>query len=317
MGRHRLATGLLTTAVAFMASPAALADETVEPPALDPSAPVALRHEPRWDAAWSHSNAWDYSLAGIGAGFVATYEIVLQPMRPPVRWNSPILFDDAVRKALMSSNPNTQNAAEGVAWGLWGLQLAYPVFVDVPVAWTRYSRRLAEDLFWQDAATLTLAGAVDSGLRDLAGRTRPGAYDCLTRGGSNCLTDVESDRSFPGGHMTNSTAATVLTCTQHLYTQLYGGPWDAVVCATTVASDLTIGVLRVVSDNHWATDQLAGMALGTLIGWGVPYAMHFHGHATGGDETASSGDRNAMRALILPMPLVLDHGAGIGVTAIY
>jgi membrane-associated phospholipid phosphatase len=314
---RRLAAALLTTTVALAPSAAARAEGSAEPAAVIPSAAPPARHEPRWDPAWSHSNAWDYSLAGVGAGFIIAYEAFLQPVRPPVRWNSPILFDDAVRKAWMSSNQNTRNTAEDVAWGLWGLQLAYPVLVDVPFAWTRYSHRLAEDLFWQDAVTLTLAGAVDLGLRDLAGRTRPGAYDCLTQGGSNCLTDVESDRSFPGGHTTNSTAASVLTCTQHLYTQLYGGPWDAVVCVTTVASDLTIGVLRVVSDNHWATDQIAGMALGTLIGWGVPYVMHFHGHATAGDGTESSDDGGSRRALVLPMPLFLDHGAGVGVTAIY
>ncbi|MGH7296955.1 MAG: phosphatase PAP2 family protein [Polyangiaceae bacterium] len=288
-------------------------------PFLDPYGPPAPthRHEARWDGAWSHSNAWDYSLAAAGAGSILFAEIVLQPRRPPVRWNGPILFDADVRRALRSPGAEARGAAEAVAWGLWGLQLAYPVFVDVPLAWTRYGHRFAEDLFWQDAVTLTLAGAADLGLRDVAARTRPGAYDCLRQGGSDCLGPVESDRSFPGGHTTNGTAAAVLTCTQHLYTQLYGAPGDGLVCAETLASNLTLAVLRVTSDNHWATDQIAGMALGALIGWGVPYAMHFHGHSTAGDGAESDGPEKAPGALVLPMPMALPGGAGLGVTGIF
>ncbi len=303
-GGLNVALAVLTLVLA--ASPSARADVPDIPPADVPEPPA--HHQPRWDSAWSHNNAWDYSLAGIGAASIITYEVVLQPVRPPLRWNGPVLFDTAARNALRTSNPDTQRTAEGVAWALWGVQLAYPVFVDVPYAWSRYGRQLAADLFWQDAVTLTIAGAVDLGVRDLAGRSRPGAYDCLQHGGSGCLNDVESTRSFPGGHTTNSTAATVLTCTQHLYTELYGRPWDQLVCATTVASDLTLATLRVISDNHWASDQLAGIAFGALIGWGVPYVMHYHGHTP---------YRGLDGALIVPMPMTYDHGGGFGVTGLF
>jgi membrane-associated phospholipid phosphatase len=225
------------------------------------------------------------------------------------------LFDVAVRDVLRAPSATTRNALEGVAWSLWGLQLAYPVLVDVSFAWNRYGYDLARDLFWQDAVTLTLAGAVDLALRDLAGRARPPVYDCLVAGGNSCLAGQDSTRSFPGGHMVNSTAASVLTCTQHLYVQLYGGAWDTLVCATTLASDAAIGVLRIVSDNHWASDQIAGAALGAAMGWGVPYVMHFRGRARASATGASRG--GAHDVLVLPVPLALDHGAGVAVSGLF
>ncbi len=303
---------LAALVLALTGSPTARADDGGSPPPPAVQAPP-VQSRPHWDAAWSHGNAWDYSLAAVGASFSILAETVLEQHPPPMRWNGPILFDNDVRGFLRSSDAGTRATAEDLAWGLWGLQVAYPVFVDVPYAWIRGGRRLAADLFWQDAATLTIAGAIDLGLRDIAARARPGTYDCVARGGSNCFADLESTRSFPGGHTTNSTAASVLTCTQHFYTHLYGGPWDASLCAATLASDATIVVLRIVSDNHWATDQLAGVALGTLVGWGIPYLMHFHGHAASTDETAFG------RAGIftLPMPLAFDHGGGMGLTGLF
>lgn len=312
--RHKSGATIAVLAVfaAAMGAPRPAHADPV-PQSADPSKRV-----PPHDAWWSHSNAWDYSLAGVGVAALIVELGVLQPIRPPLRWSSPILFDTDVRNALRVSDDHSRHNIEYVGWALWGLQLAWPVLVDVPYAWNRYNYAMARDLFWQDAVTLTLAGAVDGALRDLAGRARPGVYDCLSRGEAHCL-DGNSDttRSFPGGHIVNSTAASVLTCTQHYYMRLYGGPWDAVTCATTLASDLTLAVLRIVSDNHWASDQIAGVAIGGLIGWGVPYVMHFRPRVRlEGDRPAGETQRPA-GALVVPMPIMVDHGAGLGVAGIY
>jgi len=265
--------------------------------------------KPHWDPAWSHSNPWDYTLAGLSLGVFAFEGLVLQPVRPTMRWMDPILFDSDVRAALRVTDPQAQQTLQNVGWVLWGAQIAIPLFVDIPYAWTRYGFGLARDLFWQDAATLLLAAAVDLGLRDLAGRARPSVYDCLKEGGTDCLSSTESTRSFPGGHLLNATAASVLTCTQHLYVRLYGGPWDALTCAMTLTSDVTLGVMRVVQDTHWATDELAGLVIGALIGWGVPYAMHF--------RKSDDADVRAPAALVLPMPMAFDHGGGLGAAGIF
>jgi len=270
--------------------------------------------------AWSHANPWDYSLTGIGAAALVVELGIFQPIRPPLHWSRPILFDTDVRNALRASGDRTRNDLEDVAWVLWGAQLAYPVLVDVPYAWRRYDYEVARDLFWQDAMTLTLAGAVDGVLRDVVGRARPEVSDCLARGGGiHCLdTNTDTTRSFPGGHIVNSTAASVLTCTQHSFMELYGGPWDEIACATTLASDATLAVLRIVSDNHWVTDQIAGMAIGAVLGWGIPYVVHFRAGARGAAESGSTSAAGpSFAAMVAPMPMVLDHGAGLGVMGLY
>jgi hypothetical protein len=116
--------------------------------------------------------------------------------------------------------------------------------------------------------------------------------------------------------MVNSTAASVLTCTQHLSMHLYGGPGDAVVCATTLASDLTIGVLRVMSDNHWASDQIAGAAIGALVGWGVPYVLHFRRHRCAADDHAVCAGTES-RVFVLPVALPEENGFRLGLVGLF
>jgi membrane-associated phospholipid phosphatase len=262
-----------------------------------------------WDKAWTHANAWDYTLAGVFATTVTVELAVFQPMRPPQRWTDPILFDVDVRRALRVSDSGTRSTLEYVAWGIWFAQVGYPLLVDVPYAWAHYGSRVAADLFWQTAVTLTVAGAIDGVLRDVSGRLRPDVYDCWVMGRSDCLAGVDSTRSFPGGHLINSAAAAGLVCTQHLTMRLYGGPWDAVTCASMITASLTLATMRIMSDNHWATDQIVGGALGGFIGWFVPWIMHLHGHAV--------IDAKPPPALVVPVPVAFERGAGAGVAAVF
>jgi membrane-associated phospholipid phosphatase len=286
---------------------AAWADSSFEP---EPK-PASLR----WDPQWGHRNGWDYSLAAVGATGLVVEGLVFEPIRPPLRWRDPIFFDSDVRDGLRLADPGTRQTLESVSWVLWGAQLAWPVLIDVPLMWAEGHAPLARDLFWQDAATLTVAGAADMAIRDLVGRARPYVSDCLAHGGTGCLSGVESTRSFPGGHIVNSTAASVLLCTQHAYVHIYGGPWDAVACAASLASNTAIAYLRIASDNHWATDQLAGLAMGALIGWGVPYVVHFHHRSS--SASGSKQDTSGRDALVIALPAPLDHGGALTIAGAY
>ncbi len=278
--------------------------------AAEPTKPVRKVHQVHWDAAWSHANAWDYTLAGIGTTGLVVGFAIFQPIRPPLRWDSPILFDADARSAMRLSDAGARSTLETTAWVIWGAQVAYPVVVDVPYAWARYGSAVARDLFWQDMVTLTIAGSIDLLIRDLSGRIRPDVYDCYTSGKPGCLEGVESTRSFPGGHLINSAAAAGLTCTQHLYMRLYGSPWDAITCATTITASATVAVFRIMSDNHWATDQIVGGALGGLLGWGIPYVMHLHGHR-------ASDDGKPPSAMWVPIPVAFERGGGAGVAGVF
>jgi membrane-associated phospholipid phosphatase len=266
----------------------------------------------QWDPAWSHAGPWDYALTGIGLTTLITETALLQDRAPDPRWFEPILFDSAVRNATRGTTTQIRDDAATVSWGLWFVEMGYPFAVDVPYAWARYGRGVAWDLFWQSATTLSLSGAFDFALRDIVGRVRPSNYECLTSGGSGCLNGPETRRSFPSGHFTETSTATALICTQHLKLHLYGGAWDGVTCATAIAADAAVGTLRLVADDHWATDVIAGGAIGFLFGWGVPTVMHLHGHAE-----ANMASRSGPFTMVLPLPMLFPAGAGLGATGVF
>jgi membrane-associated phospholipid phosphatase len=276
------------------------------------SAPGAARADDstplRWDAAWSHAGPTDYALTALAVEDIGVYLPLQQPDRPPLRWTSPILFDEPVRDLLRAGSPATRSAAGTASWGLFAAVAAYPE-VDIAYAWARYGRRVAWDLFWQDATTLSLAATFDLNVRDLFGRARPPVSECLMHGGgtATCLgNNAEATRSFPGGHVLIVSTAASLSCTQHVSMRLYGSVWDGLACASAVVAATTVGVLRIVSDDHWASDILAGELLGTAIGWGIPTLMHFHRHA--GPPPG---------AAVTPIALPLQRGGGLGVTGIF
>ncbi len=262
----------------------------------------------RWDPEWSHAGVADYVLAGVGFGTLTAESIWLQPQQPSLHWTGPVLFDQGVRDLLRGSTVQVRDDAAIASWAMLGVNIAYPALVDVPYAWSRYGRQLAWDLFWQDAVALSLVSATDLAVRDLIGRARPPVSDCLAAGGSTaaCMGgNTEAARAFPGGHVAIATTGATLTCTQHLALHLYGAPWDGVTCGGAIAVDVTMGALRIVTDNHWATDIVAGGVIGVAFGWGVPVLMHLH---------PIGGSRSDTGILLAPVPIAVDHGAGIGVT---
>jgi membrane-associated phospholipid phosphatase len=157
--------------------------------------------------------------------------------------------------------------------------------------------------------TLSLSGAFDIAVRDAVGRVRPANYDCLVQGGRNCLDGPETTRSFPSGHFSETSTAAALICTQHLTTQLYGPPWDALTCGSAIAADGAVGVLRLVADDHWATDLVGAGAIGLVFGWGIPTLVQMRPHGP--------RHRDKAGAMIAPSIVRVDHGAAVGAVGIF
>jgi membrane-associated phospholipid phosphatase len=278
---------------------------------------VARAEEPptkpplRWDPAWTHVGPFDYALGAGGLVALGVETLLLQSRFEPPRWEGPILFDKPVEVLFRGQTQEVRDGAADASWVLWSVELGYPLLVDVPYTWVRFGRAVAWDLLWQDAVALSLSSVVDFTLRDVVARVRPINQTCLDRDGTNCLDSPEATRAFPSGHVSETSTATALICSQHLMMRLYGSPWDAVTCASAIGAAAAVDVLRLVTDNHYLSDELAGVGIGLAFGWGLPVLMHLHGHATraGKDEEPS--------ALAVPFPLLVDHGAGVGVTAIF
>ena len=70
---------------------------------------------------------------------------------------------------------------------------------------------------------------------------------------------------------------------------------------------MVIGVVRIVSDDHWASDEIIGGAIGALIGWGVPYALHLH----------ELGAKESSSPMVAPMPMAFERGGGLGLVGFF
>ena len=78
-------------------------------------------------------------------------------------------------------------------------------------------------------------------------------------------------RSFFSGHAAVSSSLAASASTLAFARGYRVAPYLA---AGTGALALTTAILRIVADKHWATDVIAGVAVGTLVGVLLPLALH-------------------------------------------
>ena len=139
---------------------------------------------------------------------------------------------------------------------------------------TADGQRRTQDLGLHTMEAIVLGGGVSTVVKIVTGRARP-----RISGGDasrfQLLRGLKNDdyRSFPSGHTTTAFAfaATVASETQRWWPNsrwiigpiLYGG------------ATLT-GVSRIYNNAHWASDVMAGAAVGTIIGLKVVRYQHSH-----------------------------------------
>ena len=116
------------------------------------------------------------------------------------------------------------------------------------------------------AETFALAWGAKELLKYAVNRERPYLYY------DNPPEDKKDDleKSFPSGHTTIAFASAAFTA----YTFNRYNPeskWRLPVTLGVYTLAAATAVLRVTSGSHFVTDVLAGAALGTLIGFAVPY----------------------------------------------
>jgi membrane-associated phospholipid phosphatase len=230
---------------------------------------------PEWPADARRATPVEY----VATGVLSVSALVLALTEPDeARTSGPWLFDDPARDALRLESPDARRTADVASdIGLWSIA-AYP-FVDALLAATvlKADRRVPVEMAIQSALVISAAANVAYLAKNLVARDRPFGPSCKRDPGyaSECA-DNDPPVSFMSGHAAVTFSAATITCVQHFQLKLYQDPVaDAAACAIPLALATAVSVARMLADQHYATDVLAGAAIGTLSGVGLGLLLHY------------------------------------------
>ena len=183
-----------------------------------------------WDG-----NTWKKIAIGVGA--VGVVMLLDEEIRDEIQRHSKLTTDRLAR----AIEPFGSDYSWGVLAGFYG---AGKIFND-----PRAEAVAADGL----ASSLIAAGVITPALKTITGRSRPtqseSAYDFLNRRGS-----------FPSGHTTQAFAVAAVVA-EH-----YDSVWVDVL-AYGIAG--LVGYARIANNAHFASDVLAGAAIGVAVGKSV------------------------------------------------
>ena len=242
MRRSRLASLALAAALAV--------------PARAQEPPKPLRYDLAADAAVTGAAALTWATLGL-----LSHE--LAPLT--CKWCTPPTLDAKVQAALVWKDPQAAATISDVSLAVLPVGL---------LSFGYFSAKAAGDgdAFWVDtlivAEAASIAGALNVGLKYVAGRQRPYAYY-----GRQPSYDDPYDRnvSFYSGHTSMAFASATAAGTVYLMRGYKGAGW---ALGGGLALATFTGYLRIGADKHWFTDVLVGAAVGGLVGWAVPYLFH-------------------------------------------
>ena len=118
---------------------------------------------------------------------------------------------------------------------------------------------------------ILIAEAVTGTLKLLVGRARPEVAGEPYDFGFGRGFRGERYQSFPSGHTTAAFATAAAAA--HEIERIWGGN-DLLIGLATYGPAVLVGVARMFDDRHWASDVVAGAAIGAFAGWKVVRYSH-------------------------------------------
>lgn len=286
-------------------------DEDYEPSDLTgkplpvPALPERGEGSPRtWDPRWRRFTTGNYVLTITAWGFAMGG--ILLPVVPG-RWSHSNEFDERVHRTLSIEDYPKGQWARDLSDLLLSTTVTFPLLFDslIVAYWYRTSPDVAGQTALITTETLGVAAALQSMTSAITNRARPYVRNCgdlLPENLEDC-NGRKPYRSFFSGHTTLSFAAAGVTCALHAQHDLFGdSAADAVACAANLLSAGTVGMMRIVGDQHFASDVLVGAGVGLAAGFGVPYLLHY--------APSGSADENSVAVSLVPT----SNGIGVGGT---
>lgn len=232
-----------------------------------------------WHDHWRTAKTYDYIALG---GLVAALGVVQLALPSPTkaRWDQPILFDESMRDALRIRSRSGRKNAATISDALFYWEVAHPTLIDPLLVawWQRESPFVAWEMVVIDAQAYALTLLLTDVTKRLTGRARPrvGSAECeRDPSGSEC-GGGGAYQSFNSGHAAVTATGAGLICAHHTQLSLYQNDLlDVGTCVLAVAGTAVTGAMRISSDNHWASDVLAGHLIGYVSGYLLPTVLYY------------------------------------------
>lgn len=259
------------------------------------SAATAHAEPPR--GTGEHRIEWKYprfrlaeATWSIGVALTMTYvEREYKVFSPDNGWHGGILFDDAVRDALVATKKEDRDRISRISNYFWHPTQYYPIVVDgliVPLVFDKFNLDAAAQmtlLNWEVQSTTFFLLRIG---HRIVGRWRPSVQGCAddpNYDGSCDPNNLTRNSSFPAGHAAMAYSGAALTCVHHKYLRIYGSTAAGIAaCVATMTSATAVMMMRMVADNHWGTDSIVGAGIGIGVGIGLPYLLHYGPHLKSG-----------------------------------
>jgi hypothetical protein len=275
-----------------------------------------------WAEDWPRVHLWE----GIAAVALTIGDTEFEdhvPLPTHATWTRPILFDTWARDTFRGHTAALQSFASTSTDIMYKAGSLVPFVVDDYIA--ALSVHQNAEVAWQlatiDLQSFGIAGLISLSAEHAVGRARPYTLSCDSSGHvvdpqghviQTCGTPNDF-RSFYSGHATATATAAGLVCVHHQHLPLFGGGFaDLAPCLFMIAVSAASGVLRVVYDEHWASDVIVGWADGVLSGYVLPSLLHF-GFGSG----HPIGEVHAGSMTLAPTVMSRAEGAELGVVGVF
>lgn len=214
--------------------------------------------------------SYDWTVDGIVTGVTAATVIGLQLSKNQLaplecKWCTPGALDADVARSVAWSNPRTASTISDVMQFLipigavgYGVLQGYRLG-DPSAGWS-------SALLITEATSLALLANVI--VKYAVGRSRPYVW----MGNPGLYGDPQDENlSFFSGHTTLAFAVAVSAGTLFLMQGMPGAGW---ILGGGLALAAFTGYLRMGAEQHYLTDVLTGAAVGSLVGFAVPFLFH-------------------------------------------
>jgi PAP2 superfamily protein len=272
---------------------------------------VAEAGDTRWSGEewpWRRTSTGEYLAVSLAAATTAYFEIRNSREPSEARWRARNGFDESIRDALRLKSRSARDATHTASDAIMGVMIGAPIIETFATLGLRDSRWDAQ---WQtqmiNIESFALTSLVSSMMQNLLTRERPFVRNCSN---GNCEGDL-LNRSMPSGHVAFAFTGAGLLCNHHKYQAFYDDPSvGRTICATGIGVSVLDGVLRIVSDRHYATDVAVGTVIGLFSGFALPRLLHYS-HPQQPLAQSGEGGEQPPFSLVSITPEFLNGGAAL------